>query len=1067
MAETYPNDQVGMSDEETIIMKPFHYQIEDDFKKRGWNSILIWAKNVNSVTHLLRINQFPSYLCLELPKYVYETDEVIPWSPDLFSKIFEYFKWCMAKKGFDQPYDYVYQKKSDIYYFSHTKKSYIYLLFPNNKSRYEASKMCNKERKIMGVGIIKIIPIENGINCLRRLMSIRNCTYNQFFSVKGRHVSLNYSDRISRSSIKEYFINWKTMNAISETESASWLINPTIVAWDIETYSDNHRSMPSSYNLKHCIWLISVVSQVLNRPETKKRVCIIFGDSNDVEATTIYRTSTEIDLLNKFAEVILELDPDIISDYNGFNYDYNYVIDRYNINNVTIPNMGRLINRETKIYDKNWASSGYGKNSITFIEMDGRIPIDLLPNVKRLFKLRKYSLDFVSNFFLGRGKHDMTAKKMFEIYEQSLTKDPDAIIEMTKVLEYCVQDSNLVIDLFDKINLWYYLCESSNVSGVPILDLFISGEQIRCYSQVYHQCYLRGFALSNPKHFDYYYPGGFVGDPIRGLHEYVFTLDFASLYPSIIRAYNLCYTTFVPRELWGTIRNEDCYILKFSQEEPRNYVSTTRLNDEGNDEIVRDEDVIEGDKIVRHYEFHFVKPHVRVGILPDICKTLTDERNKVKKEIKRITKLNDVNPSKEYEVQLLTLDSKQKAIKVSTNSVYGFTGVENGKLPGKFIAMTITSLGRSLIGQANVHLEEKFKHLGAKIVYNDTDSSMVGLDLKGDEDFNAIGEAMADSINGVPEKKLEDGTIIPAIPGIFLDPLKMEFEDCCRMLPLKKKMYLKAKRDMKTRDFYRDANGEIEVSSKGVLTARRGNSKFSMTVYSDCYKRLISRDNIVNVMHSLKKFMVSLMRGEMKPREYLTKVNELGANYKSENFFMNVFAGNLAREGNPVKASDRIEYIIVSIPEEKENIGKKIKDQAKILLGNKCREITMWEQNPNREEIDYLYYMEKGIQDPYDFLFQTGFIDIVGYSQFEQLGYKPVFSRAHFKHFSTPVKMIVCFVEDYMKATDTQIMNILGEKYNPSSSKIVNISYILEHFINNICNCIGSYVNLDKDLPEC
>ena len=540
---SYPIDDSQLGAEENLLMKPFHFEIEDNFRNRGNHCIHMWCKSNHDPlkTFLLRVNHFPVSLCIELPNYTADTQEPIPWTTDLCAKVYDYFVWCMNAKKKDPPYSFRMERKHDIYYFSPIKKSYLYFFFQTEDGMKATATMCSRMRNIRGIGNLNLICHEKSVNSIRKMMSLQKCSYSQWFNVTGRYVPLNYEDRASTSKIEEYFIDWQTITPVD----MNLHINPTIAVFDIETYSTNFRAMPSSYNLDHCIYLISIVFSVLNQPETKKKICIIFGNCNEVEDATIIRTSSEIECLNKFAEVIQELDPDLISGYNIFGYDFSYMINRYNIYGIPLPPMGRIINRKTNVYDKTWASSAYGKNSITFIVMEGRIPVDLYPNIKRLFKLRKYNLDFVSKHFLGRGKHDVSAREMFEIYANSLEQNPKSIKEMTKVLAYCIEDSNLVLDLFDKVNIWYHLSELSAVSGVRILDLFISGEQIRCYSQIYNQCYLRGFALSNPRHYDYYYSGAYVADPIKGLHEHVLTFDFSSLYPSIMQAYNLCYTMLI------------------------------------------------------------------------------------------------------------------------------------------------------------------------------------------------------------------------------------------------------------------------------------------------------------------------------------------------------------------------------------------------------------------------------------------------------------------------------------------------------------------------------------------
>lgn len=133
------------------------------------------------------------------------------------------------------------------------------------------------------------------------------------------------------------------------------------------------------------------------------------------------------------------------------------------------------------------------------------------------------------------------------------------------------------------------------------------------------------------------YEGATVIEPIRGYYtDPIATLDFSSLYPSIMIAHNLCYTTLIKSPVM-----KDKYGLTNDQ------VTNTPA---GNT---------------------FVKTSVRRGLLPLILESLLSERKRTKNELK-----NTKDP-----VMKAVLDGKQLALKISANSVYGFTGATVGRLP--------------------------------------------------------------------------------------------------------------------------------------------------------------------------------------------------------------------------------------------------------------------------------------------------------------------------------------------------------------------------------------------------
>lgn len=80
----------------------------------------------------------------------------------------------------------------------------------------------------------------------------------------------------------------------------------------------------------------------------------------------------------------------------------------------------------------------------------------------------------------------------------------------------------------------------------------------------------------------------------------------------------------------------------------------------------------------------FVKSSVRQGLLPQILKSLLDARKKAKTELK-----DEKDP-----VKRAVLDGRQLALKISANSVYGFTGATVGKLPCLEISAVLFSINK-------------------------------------------------------------------------------------------------------------------------------------------------------------------------------------------------------------------------------------------------------------------------------------------------------------------------------------------------------------------------------------
>lgn len=81
---------------------------------------------------------------------------------------------------------------------------------------------------------------------------------------------------------------------------------------------------------------------------------------------------------------------------------------------------------------------------------------------------------------------------------------------------------------------------------------------------------------------------------------------------------------------------------------------------------------------------HFVKASVRKGLLPEILESLLSARKRAKADLKV-----EKDPFRRS-----VLDGRQLALKISANSVYGFTGAQVGKLPCLEISGSVTAYGK-------------------------------------------------------------------------------------------------------------------------------------------------------------------------------------------------------------------------------------------------------------------------------------------------------------------------------------------------------------------------------------
>ena len=613
----------------TLTVQPYNWVSVPSNDPEINDSIYCWCLDRNSKSHLLRINDFYSFCNVELPIYN-SANKPINWNESNLNKILDRLNYIMG----DYSPQYSLLKYNEKAYFFKAMKKYpmLQLYFRN----FEALKKLNNYLKNPrdfgeGLGLIKLQVWESDISNVRKLLSIRNIKYCQWFTVVGKLAE----DRVSILE-HEYIVDKNTMNPIPLNESSDWVTSPSLLSIDIETYSDNHKALPKPYNPKHVVNIISLLYTKLNSGVVNNYV-ITDGECNNIPDCTIIRVKDESDLLDEVQKLIFKLDPDILIGYNILLYDYAYLDTRISRNIKDWGVIGRLYNVPAKMKVKRWESSAYGIQNLNILQVPGRISIDMYPIIQRDYKLNKYTLDFVSYNFLGLNKHDVKAREMFIAYEMiknSMSKfdsfmrgvfklddnfdftekrdifynkcleifkinkleDYIKILEclkseldssrekFTKIIAYCIQDSYLVIKLIETLNTWIGLIEMSNVVGVEIMELFTGGQQQRCISQLYDLCYKRGIVLDYAEHdLDLVYEGGLVQKQIPKFTKNVCCGDYASLYPSIQITHNICASTFIKPEYEHLIPDEMCSTFEFTQ------IEKIKSNDEESD----DEEIVE------------------------------------------------------------------------------------------------------------------------------------------------------------------------------------------------------------------------------------------------------------------------------------------------------------------------------------------------------------------------------------------------------------------------------------------------------------------------------------------
>ena len=471
--------------------------------------------------------------------------------------------------------------------------------------------------------------------------------------------------------------NWRLIEPLDRDDFAPL----RIMSFDIEAYSSTG-NFPDPKIKSDVVFQIGMTIREFGKEGYLDRKCLCLKQTDAADCESF---ETERELLKAFEKYLTKMDPDIITGWNIFGFDLEFLLIRATIQCGLSPVWGRVRGVIAELVEKNLSSSALGNNQLKMVPMKGRYVFDLFQDVKREHKLESYSLNNVSKHFLKDQKNDMPVKEIFSRFKEG---DPKRLGE---VADYCIQDTVLPHKLMEKLCQIQNQIEMAKACWVPLAFLSERGQQIKVFSQMAYKAKELNFIIPTFKYGSGGSADGYEGATVLEAQSGAYygpitALDFASLYPSIMCAENLCYSTLVMDSKYDNLPG-----VTYEQFGPHRFAQ---------------------------------KP--AVSLLPAILTDLKAFRKKAKK----------LMAAAEGTPMEAVYNGQQLAYKISMNSIYGFTGASKGMLPLVAIASTVTLRGRQMIEETKNYVEENFP--GAKVRYGDTDSVMVEFDVQGRKGQDAI-----------------------------------------------------------------------------------------------------------------------------------------------------------------------------------------------------------------------------------------------------------------------------------------------------------------------------------------
>ncbi|MDO8459627.1 MAG: DNA polymerase II [Nanoarchaeota archaeon] len=281
----------------------------------------------------------------------------------------------------------------------------------------------------------------------------------------------------------------------------------------------------------------------------KKNFMITENKINNVIAC-----KTEEECLEKFKQELLKLDPDIITGWNVIDFDLVRLRELFKKNKIKF-DIGRT-SEELRIR----IESNFFKKST--IDIPGRQVLDGLylmrdpfiqeaPSIKNA-DFESLSLEDVSQAILKKGKSLKGKDRHEEIEKLYYT---NSVKSQQELAEYNLLDCELVYEILKETKTVDLAVQRSQLTGLPIDRLTAS---IAAFDSLYIREARKRGLVSPTTHFknkEARIKGGYVQSLKSGIYKNILVLDFKSLYPSIIRTFNIDPASFLEKEEKGSIKS--------------------------------------------------------------------------------------------------------------------------------------------------------------------------------------------------------------------------------------------------------------------------------------------------------------------------------------------------------------------------------------------------------------------------------------------------------------------------------------------------------------------------------
>ncbi|XP_060046584.1 DNA polymerase zeta catalytic subunit isoform X2 [Erinaceus europaeus] len=530
-------------------------------------------------------------------------------------------------------------------------------------------------------------------------------------------------------------------------------------------------------------------------------------------------TTDEKALFQEIADIIKRYDPDILLGYEIQMHSWGYLLQRAAALSVDLCQMISRVPHD-KIENRFAAErDDYGSDTMSEINIVGRITLNLWRIMRNEVSLTNYTFENVSFHIL----HQRFPLFTFRVLSDWFDNKTD--LYRWKMVDHYISRVRGNLQMLEQLDLIGKTSEMARLFGIQFLHVLTRGSQYRVESMM--------LRIAKPMNYIPVTPSVQQRSQMRALQcvplimepesrfysNSVLVLDFQSLYPSIVIAYNYCFSTCL-----GHVENLG------KPDEFKFGCTSLRVPP---DLLYQ----IRHDITVSPNGVAFVKPSVRKGVLPRMLEEILKTRLMVKQSMKTY---------KQDRALSRMLDARQLGLKLIANVTFGYTSANfSGRMPCVEVGDSIIHKARETLERA-IKLVNDTKKWGARVVYGDTDSMFVLLKGATKEQSFKIGQEIAEAVTATNPK-----------------PVKLKFE----------KVYLPCVLQTKKRYvgyMYETLDQKDPVfDAKGIETVRRDSCPAVTKILERSLKLLFETRDISLIKQYVQRQCMKLLEGKASIQDFI------------------------------------------------------------------------------------------------------------------------------------------------------------------------------------------------------